>query len=104
MKAARRQSAATHGFGREGLGLTRETAVTPHLRDGELRIARAAGASEARAHALARRDHTLSDSARGLAAVLSKLLIRDARDMNPQIDPVEQRTRETSVVAVDRIG
>src|SRR6185503_15420923 len=82
VKTPRRQSATTHGFGRECLGVACKPAVTPHLRDRKLRIAAAAGAGEPRAHTRTRCDDALADRARGFATVLPELLICDARDVN----------------------
>jgi hypothetical protein len=39
----------------------------------------------------ARQGHALANRTRGLAPILAQLLIRDARDVDAQIDAIEQR-------------
>src|SRR5206468_4643082 len=64
----------------------------------------AAGTRESRAHPFARREDPPANVGGAFASVLAQMLERDARNVHAQVDPVEERARESPSVALNLLG
>jgi len=98
--ATGREPAPAHRVGEQCVGVAVEPAVPPDARDGELGVRAAA----ARDHPRTRGADPFADAGRYLAMIVgAQPLVGDARDMDPKVDAVEERTGDPRAVPLDRV-
>jgi hypothetical protein len=100
---AGRELELAHGRFHQALAGVVQAAPAPDLGRAHLAVGAQPAAGEALRLELPGRDHALADALRRLAAALAgQLVILDLRHLDVDIDPIEQRPRQTLLVAADR--
>src|SRR5438445_7172064 len=88
---------------KKAFGLGVDGAEALHLGHGEVGVHAAPGRREANAHALAGREDALAHIRGAFTAVVPQPLERNTRNMDPQVDPIEERTRDPPAIPLDLI-
>jgi len=88
-------------FGEKVLRFRIDRAEALDLGDREVRVHAATARGETYAHPLTCRDDAVTHVGGPLAALVAEALEGDARNVHPQVDAIEERTRELAAIALD---
>ena len=104
MIAAGGEPPRLHRFGEKALRFRIDRAEALDLGDREVRVHAATARGETSAHALTCRDDAVTHVGGPFPALVAEALEGDARDVHPQVDAIEQRTRKLAAIALDLLG
>jgi hypothetical protein len=75
-----------------------------NFRHGEIGVHAAAGTGKTRRHSLSRREYAFAHVGGTLATLITEALERNARDVQAQVDAIEQRARKLAAIPLDLLG
>src|SRR3989442_11908293 len=101
--AAGREPPRPDRLGEKAFGLRVGAAEALHLRHREIRVHPTTGRGETLTHSLSRREDSVADVGGALTAVVAQALEWNARDVNAQVDAIEERTGESPAIPLDLV-